>query len=268
MAGRAGFKDISAALNMGVKAAKTDWSDPVSALKGAAGLAGDAIKLGNSLSETFNSPKADQSDPNAPLKKDADGRYTTKPDKLDSDGEHTFASGPEAARNRAAIEAAVNETGLAVVGGDHAGGASIVSPPFKDGFDHVFVAYKDGDDIKIAEMMPTGDGISRNFGSPNAENRNLEQVSQGYDSVSALPVDGLTPEQSQRFIDAMQQNTAPGNVYSVSDSSTLGGKGETCSTVIGTSLTQAGVPNSIDSKGDLNLVRPHQVLDEFSRINH
>ncbi len=265
MAGRAGLGDIAKAINIGKKAVDTDWSDPVSALKAAASIAGDAYSLGNSINKSLEA-------------KENEGRITTKPDKLDADGENTFASPEEQARNKAAIEKAVQEspTGIAIVGGDHAGGASILSPPGSQGFDHVMVAYKekgpDGKDVvKIAEMQPTGDdAFGRNFGSPNAPSRSLDDAAKGYDSVSAVPVTGLTPDQSAAFLDRMRANTAPGNTYSFVDSSSLsafGKKGEQCASVIGTSLTQAGIPNSITSDGDFNLVRPDSVLKEFEKIN-
>ncbi len=257
MAERAGLKDLSKAFGLGQKAVKADWSKPSSILKHAAELGAGALELGSSLKKSIASESKDSP-------------YKTKADKLDADGEKTFASPAEAARNKAAIQAAVNDspTGVAIVGGDHAGGPSIFSPPWKQGYDHVMVAYKENGEIKIAEMMPSGEsGIGRNFGSPNAPSRSLDDASRGYDLVHAVPVTGLSSQQSSDFVENMKRNTAPGNVYSFNDSDIGGKKGEQCASSIGTSLTQAGVPNRITSNGDLNLVRPDNVLDEAERIN-
>ena len=49
MAGRAGLGDLQSAFRIGQTAIKTDWSDPVAALKGAASIGGDTLSLGQSL---------------------------------------------------------------------------------------------------------------------------------------------------------------------------------------------------------------------------
>jgi hypothetical protein len=59
MAGRAGLGDLSKLLKAGQKAADTDWSDPVKALKTAASIGGDLIKVGKSVGELLNSDAPD-----------------------------------------------------------------------------------------------------------------------------------------------------------------------------------------------------------------
>ncbi len=212
----------------------------------------------------------------AGVKKDPKtGSYESIPEKIDAEGGKPGTASPtETANNIEAIEKAIEDSPahIAIVGGDHKGGASALVPPGEQGYDHVFVAYKDSDgNTMILEMQPTTDDVwGRNWGSPAAVPGSESAVASSYDYVHAVPVMSMDSQQAAAFVANMQATTGPGTTYSFWDMnvpSFMGEPGETCSSAIGTALEMSGITSSLSSHGDFNLVRPDEVVDYFESQN-
>jgi len=200
-----------------------------------------------------------------------DGRVISTPVTENADGTGNGVTNEEQARNINAIEVAVanSPNGIAVILGDHTG----VSPSMIDfptwwngrqAGDHVAIAVREGDRVVIYERVPAelANGLAANLWKVGDPPRSLETFARGYDTIHALPIAGLTPEQATKFVDALKNLTADGNRYSF-----VNGVGEVCSTMIAEALTQAGIPNNLDpSAGPINTLWPRTTVEEFLRF--
>jgi len=224
---------------------------------------------------SVNRPNPSTSTIQSTFYQNIDGSFESRSDSIDSDGEATTASQQEQANNLAAILAAINasESGIAIVGADHAG---LLSPSHfshfgtRD-FDHAMLVYRDPNDpsqIRVAEMLPSGtDFIGRNISSPNHAERPLTEVIRWYDTMTAVPLAGLTVDQSRSFLNEFLTRTGPGTFYSFRDNESAQNHGETCSSIFGAALDAIGIKNPISSHGDVNLVHPYEVIEYFENLN-
>jgi hypothetical protein len=193
------------------------------------------------------------------------GRVTSRPD--EGDGADEVVSPAEMDRNRNTIAAAVfaSPHGIAVVGGDHSSGPSLIDVAAwlsGEGLDHVAIAYWDGTQIRMLEMLPgdSGNPVTDNLGKPGSGPRSLDEFVGGYDTVTAVPMGGVTSAQAAAFIRELTAITAAGENYGFLD-------GEVCSTAIATALTRAGIPHQLDpSSLGVNDLVPRSVIEEFERM--
>ena len=244
------------------------------------GQSNTTANLGGSLDSRSpttndNKPKPPKSPIQPTIYQTNEGSFESRSEAIDSDGETTEASQQEQVNNRAAILAAINasESGIAIVGAEHAGrySPSHFSHLGTRDFDHVMLAYRDPNDpdrIRVAEMLPSGTGfIGRNISSPNHAERPLTEVIPWYDTMTAVPLNGLSADQSRAFLNEFLTQTGPGTFYSVRDNESAANHGETCSSVFGAVMDAIGIKNPISSRGDLNLVHPYEVIEYFENLN-
>lgn len=242
-----------------------EWNDVAAKPPGSGGGQGEPPAVDKPLFEggTTPPPRPDALDGVTPPSDT--GRVMSTPD--DGDGADDVVSTAEMNRNRNAIEAAVfaSPHGIAVVGGDHSNGPSLIDVGAwlsGEGLDHVAIAYWDGAQIRILEMLPgdSGNPVSDNLGKPGSGPRSLDEFVTGYDTVTAVPMDGVTPAQAAAFIRELTAITAAGKNYGFLD-------GEVCSTAIAAALTRAGIPHRLDpSSLGVNDLVPRSVIEEFERL--
>jgi hypothetical protein len=197
-----------------------------------------------------------------------DGAVVSTPVTVNADGLGNGVTNAEQDRNLNAIEVAVAQSplGIAVVGGDHVGGPSALDLGAlltgAQAFDHVAIAVRVGDRVEILEMIPDElkNSIIRNIGGASPGPRTPSEFARGYDTIHAVPIAGITPEQAARFVAELRRITAEGQNYGFV-------VGHTCATAIAEALDRAGIL-SLDQSTGANDLLPRSVFEALVALRN
>jgi hypothetical protein len=209
------------------------------------------------------------------------GKYTSHGDKI------VGTTGEDAAATRRAILSAIadSEHGIALVGvsGRSAGGKSASTYDSADASsaaDHALVAYLENGIVKVAELLAGGDsGLSAKSVTgkdtalafhPGADS--FEDVVRTWDYGHAVPVNGITPEQADKFKSNLVENSQEGTPYGLTKTLDDAGKliGESCVTMIAKSGREAGIlkPDyGLPNAAGENTLQPSAILKLFEARN-